>query len=225
MIHFGVPPSPLPISNYSAFCLICVGWGYCDQVSQNIKFFALILRKRRHEWGGPKYCIFSLSLALASFPSNAHVYQCHWQWCRELNANSKIPLWAQHCTNAADSKLGHCWAQSQPLGETQEAGDSVGRQWPQRFFWGWRYTLKHLQSQDGGLVAKSRPTLATPWTLARQALLSMELSRQAHWSGVPSPPPGDLPHPGIEPGSPALQADSLPTELQGKATESGKKSW
>ena len=92
----------------------------------------------------------------------------------------------------------------------------MGRQWPQRFFWGWRYTLKHLQSQDGGLVAKSRPTLATPWTLALQALLSTELSRQAHWSGVPFPPPGDLPYPGIEPGSPALQADSLPTDPPGK---------
>lgn len=97
VIHSELPPSPLPIPNCSAFCLICVG-----QVSQNIKFFALVLRKRLHAWGAPKYCIFSLSLALASFPSNTHVYQCRWQWCRELNANSKIPLWAQHCTNVAD---------------------------------------------------------------------------------------------------------------------------
>ena len=42
---------------------------------------------------------------------------------------------------------------------------------------------------------------ATPWTVAPQALLSMEFSRQAYWRGLPSPPPGDLPHPGIEPGS------------------------
>ena len=67
-----------------------------------------------------------------------------------------------------------------------------------------------------GLVAKSCLTLATPWTVARQAPLSMGFSRQAYWSGLPFPSPGDLPNPGIEPGPPALQADSLPTELQGK---------
>ena len=68
----------------------------------------------------------------------------------------------------------------------------------------------------GVLVAKSCPTLATPWTVACQAPLSMGFSRQEYWSGVPLPSPGDLPDPGIKPGSPALQADSLPTELLGK---------
>ena len=65
----------------------------------------------------------------------------------------------------------------------------------------------------GGLVAKSCPTLATPWTIALQAPLSMGFSRQEYWSGLPFPSPGDLPDPRIKPGSPALQADSLPTEL------------
>ena len=65
----------------------------------------------------------------------------------------------------------------------------------------------------GGLVAKSGPTLATPWTVACQAPLFMGFSRQEYWNGLPFPSPGDLPDPGIEPGSPALQADSLPTEL------------
>ena len=46
---------------------------------------------------------------------------------------------------------------------------------------------------------------ATPWTVARQAPLSMGFSRQEYWSGLPFPPPGDLPNPGIEPTSPALQ--------------------
>ena len=46
-----------------------------------------------------------------------------------------------------------------------------------------------------------------PWTVAHQAPLSMEFSRQEYWSGLPFPFPGDLPDPGIEPGSPALQAD------------------
>ena len=57
----------------------------------------------------------------------------------------------------------------------------------------------------------------TPWTAAHQAPLSMRFSRQEYWSGLPFPSPGDLPNPGIEPGSPALQADSLLTELQGKS--------
>ena len=68
----------------------------------------------------------------------------------------------------------------------------------------------------GGLVAKSCLTLVTPWTVAHQAPLSMGFSRQEYWSGLPFPSPGDLPDPGIEPGSPALQADSLPTEPWGK---------
>ena len=57
---------------------------------------------------------------------------------------------------------------------------------------------------------------ATLWTAARQAPVSMGFSRREHWSGLPCPPPGDLPNPGIEPRSPALQVDSLPTELPGK---------
>ena len=48
--------------------------------------------------------------------------------------------------------------------------------------------------------------------VAHQAPLSMEFSRQEYWSGLPFPTPGDLPDPGIEPGSPALQADSLLSE-------------
>ena len=56
----------------------------------------------------------------------------------------------------------------------------------------------------------------TPWTVAHQAPLSMGFSRQEFWSGLPLPSPGDLPDPGIESGSPALQADSLPSEPPGK---------
>ena len=59
---------------------------------------------------------------------------------------------------------------------------------------------------------------ATPWTVAHQALLSMEFSRQEYWSGLPFPALGDLPQSGIEPmsaASPALQADSLPLCLLG----------
>ena len=57
---------------------------------------------------------------------------------------------------------------------------------------------------------------ATPWTRACQAPLSMQFSRQEYWSGFPFPSPGSLFHPGIKPRSPALQADSLPSEPPGK---------
>ena len=58
-------------------------------------------------------------------------------------------------------------------------------------------------------VAQSCPTLCDPWTVAHQAPPSMGFSRQENWSGLPFPPPGDLPDPGIEPRSPALQADAF----------------
>ena len=70
--------------------------------------------------------------------------------------------------------------------------------------------LKSYSTVGGDLVTKSCPTLPTC-----QAPLSMGFSRQEYWSGLPFPPPGYLPNPGIEPRSPALQADSLPTELWG----------
>ena len=56
----------------------------------------------------------------------------------------------------------------------------------------------------------------TPWTIARQAPLSMEFSRQEYWSGLPFLSPEDHPYPGIEPGSPSLQADYLPSEPPGE---------
>ena len=53
----------------------------------------------------------------------------------------------------------------------------------------------------------SGPTLATRWTVAHQAPLSVGFSRQEDWSGLPFTSPGDLPNPGMEPRSPALQAN------------------
>ena len=58
----------------------------------------------------------------------------------------------------------------------------------------------------------------TPWTVAYQASQSMGFSRQEYWSGLPFPSPGDLPDPGIETRSPALQADALLSEPPGKPT-------
>ena len=57
---------------------------------------------------------------------------------------------------------------------------------------------------------------ATPWTVAQQVPLSMGFSRPEYWSGLPFPSPGELPNPGIEPRSPVLQEDSLPSETPRK---------
>ena len=59
----------------------------------------------------------------------------------------------------------------------------------------------------------------TPWSAAYQVPPSMGFSRQEYWSGLPCPSPGDFPNPGIEPGSLALQADSLPSEPPGNQLE------
>ena len=80
-----------------------------------------------------------------------------------------------------------------------------------------------LQKVDLGFFIVGRfspqlcPTLATSWTVARQSPLSMGFPRQEYRLGLPFPPLGDLPNPRIEPGSPALQADSLLTESPGKS--------
>ena len=66
------------------------------------------------------------------------------------------------------------------------------------------------------LVAQLCPNLRDSMDCSPKAPLSVEFSRQEHWSGYLFPSPGDLPDPGIEPGSPALQADSLPSEPPGK---------
>ena len=77
-------------------------------------------------------------------------------------------------------------------------------------------TPKPLYGGGGSLFGKSCQTLVTPWTVACQAPLSMEFPKQEYWSGLLCPSLGDLPNPGIEPWSPALQADTLLTELQRK---------
>ena len=73
-------------------------------------------------------------------------------------------------------------------------------------FYTWKVKVKSLSVR----------LFVTPWTVAHQAPPSMELSRQEYWNGLPFPSPGDLLDPGIKPGSPALQADDLPSEPPGK---------
>ena len=59
-------------------------------------------------------------------------------------------------------------------------------------------------------------SFATPWTVAHQVPLSVGFSSQEYWSGVPFPPPGDLPNPGIEPTSSALAGGFFTTKPPGK---------
>ena len=75
----------------------------------------------------------------------------------------------------------------------------------------WGHTESDTTEATAAAVAKSCLTLVILWTC--QAPLSMGFSRQEYWSGLPFPSPGDLPNSGIEPRSPALQADDLPAEL------------
>ena len=88
--------------------------------------------------------------------------------------------------------------------------------------WGTRILSKETFISDSLQIVKmkvkslSRVWLfATPWTVAYQAPQSMGFFRQEYWSGLPFPSPGDLPNPGIEPWSPALQTDALPSEPLG----------
>ena len=67
----------------------------------------------------------------------------------------------------------------------------------------------HLMDRSFEVKVKVRSAFfVTPWTVAHQAPLSMGCPRQEYWSGLPFPSPGDLPNPGVEPTSLALQADS-----------------
>ena len=72
-----------------------------------------------------------------------------------------------------------------------------------------------------GSVLRSVAEVVSPWTVARQAPLSLGFSRQEYRSGLPCPPSGDLPIPGIKPRSPTLQVDSLPSEPPGKPKNTG----
>ena len=84
------------------------------------------------------------------------------------------------------------------------------------------FDLRVQQTDGGGL---SCLTLATPWTVAQQAPLFMAFLRQEYWRGLPFPSPGDLPDPGIKRKSPALQADCLLAEPQGRSSANGRGSF
>ena len=106
----------------------------------------------------------------------------------------------------------------------------VGHDWSNLaciFFNAWSKSISSDVQQlcpDDSLISKVKAKslscvrlFVPPWTVAYQAPLSMRFSRQEYWSGFPLPSPGDLPYPGIEPRSPALYADALPSEPPGKS--------
>ena len=93
---------------------------------------------------------------------------------------------------------------------------SLGRHYPQGVSSLQNSTCFQLASE---LKSLSHVRLfATPWTVAYQAPPSLEFSRHEYWSGLPFPSPEDLPDPEIKPGSPALQADAIPSEPPGEAS-------
>ena len=105
-------------------------------------------------------------------------------------------------------------------------GRRVGHNWATSFSLSYMTLLAFNQYLHTGFFCKNIMTKwkslscvwlsATAWTVVYQASLSMGFSRQEYWSGLPFPSPGDLPDPGIKPRSPALQADTSPSEPQGK---------
>ena len=127
-------------------------------------------------------------------------------------AQVRMPSWGPAAQGEAwahllkSSRVGVSGPQ-QGSASPQGRGTWVSRAWTEASTW----ASFPRGGGGGGLVAKSCPTLVTPWTVARQAPLSMESSRQEYWRGLPFPCSGDLSYPGIEnvsPLSPAL--DSLP---------------
>ena len=97
---------------------------------------------------------------------------------------------------------------------------------PRKFSHSYKSSRTHNSFPNLGIwqseVAQSCLTLWTPWTVAYQAPQCMEFSRKEYWSRLPFPSPGDLPNPGIEPRSPALQADAVPSEPPGKPGDLAK---
>ena len=94
------------------------------------------------------------------------------------------------------------------------SGVEGGRCGPSTTSEGWALGTKERKKRKK--EGKGSPSVvsnsATPWTIAYQGPLSMGFPRQEYWSRLPFPSPGDLPNPGIKPGSPVLRADTLPSE-------------
>ena len=108
-------------------------------------------------------------------------------------------------TPYASEQLGSCTTATEPVLQSQRTAAT-------------KPTLPRAQcsATRESVSCSVMSIFVTPWTVAHQASLSMGFSRQQYWSGLPFPSPWDLPDPGIEPRSSALQADALPSEPPGK---------
>ena len=113
----------------------------------------------------------------------------------------------------------HSWGSAEKSGWRSRVsrGESPGQQLRDEPGPGLRDLRSGERKEKESEVTQWCPTLCDPRTVAYQAPPSMGFSRQECWSGLPFPSPGDLPDPGIEPGSPALRADALPWEVRGGA--------
>ena len=137
-----------------------------------------------------------------------------WDALREQHGNIYITI----CKIDSQRKF-VAWCRelkSGALWQPRRVGGSRGR--------GHIYTYGWLMLMYGRREVKSLSRVrlfATPWTIAYQAP-TMGFSRQEYWSGLPFPSLEDLPNPGIEPRSPALQADALPSEPPGKPLMYGR---
>ena len=120
-----------------------------------------------------------------------------------------------HPTLEVEGRKGHGkspQASSQPQGMSPSVADATGCPTQELLISSLLHSRLSLSLKTWACVLSGVWLSAIPWTVARQDPLSMGFSKQEYWSGLP----GDLPNPEIEPWSPALQADSLPSEQLGK---------
>ena len=131
--------------------------------------------------GLPKHFTFSLiSLSILTISFTNISYSMYYKWEWELTSAHKILYFFSLCKNSNSVKVDHY------------------------------LNISSLRRHGGGgLVAKSCRMVCNPWTVDLQAPLSRGFSRQEYWSGLPCPPPGDLPDPGIEPRSPVSSASQV----------------
>ena len=200
---------PLLTSFPPAFCLLQSSMPLhlaemkMDSEMRQLYFWISLPRKRG------KFSLFPGCL-LPSV-SNAHFDQLLHVWNDRLSEShirpnlSKCHLFWNYCLGSFHPK---------------ESRFSVRKPSSVLTLWSWPNLKAQIRHLNNGRMSLSHVQLfETPWTVALQAPLSMDFSRQEHWSGSPFPSPGNLPEPTIKPASPALQADSLPSEPPGKPSE------